>query len=75
SWAFLERLAPRSVLISRARGNAFGHPHPQVMARYQRLGSQVYDSAEQGAVRVQLGAFAPPIVARSQRRFWRERLP
>lgn len=75
SWAFLERLQPRSVLISRGRGNAFGHPHPQVMARYQRLGSQVYDSAEQGALRLQLGAFAPPIVARSQRRFWRERLP
>ncbi len=75
SWAFVERLVPRSVLISRGRSNAFGHPHPQVMARYQRLGSQVYDSAEQGAVRLQLGAFAPPVVARSQRRFWRERLP
>ncbi|WP_339530945.1 MULTISPECIES: DNA internalization-related competence protein ComEC/Rec2 [unclassified Pseudomonas] len=75
SWAFVERLAPRSVLISRGRSNAFGHPHPQVMARYQRLGSEVYDSAEQGAVRLQLGAFAPPVVARSQRRFWRERLP
>jgi len=75
SWPFVERLAPRSVLISRGRNNAFGHPHPQVMARYQRLGSQVYDSAEQGAVRLQLGAFAPPVVARSQRRFWRERLP
>lgn len=75
SWPFVERLAPRSVLISRGRNNAFGHPHPQVMARYQRLGSQVYDSAEQGAVRLQLGAFTPPLVARSQRRFWRERLP
>ncbi|WP_256578529.1 DNA internalization-related competence protein ComEC/Rec2 [Pseudomonas sp. NS1(2017)] len=75
SWPFVERLAPRSVLISRGRNNAFGHPHPQVMARYQRLGSQVYDSAEQGAVRLQLGAFTPPVVARGQRRFWRERLP
>lgn len=75
SWPFVERLAPRSVLISRGRHNAFGHPHPQVMERYRRLGSQVYDSAEQGAVRLQLGAFTPPIVARSQRRFWRERLP
>ncbi|OIN50690.1 DNA internalization-related competence protein ComEC/Rec2 [Pseudomonas azotoformans] len=75
SWAFVDRLAPRNVLISRGRGNAFGHPHPQVMERYRRLGSRVYDSAEQGAVRVQLGAFAPPVVARSQRRFWRERLP
>ncbi|NWA65359.1 DNA internalization-related competence protein ComEC/Rec2 [Pseudomonas reactans] len=75
SWPFVERLAPRSLLISRGRNNAFGHPHPQVMARYQRLGSQVYDSAEQGAVRLQLGAFTPPEVARGQRRFWRERLP
>lgn len=75
SWPFVERLAPRSVLISRGRNNAFGHPHPQVMERYRRLGSQVYDSAEQGAVRLQLGAFTPPDVARSQRRFWRERLP
>ncbi|NWD54114.1 DNA internalization-related competence protein ComEC/Rec2 [Pseudomonas veronii] len=75
SWPFLQQLAPKSVLISRGRGNAFGHPHPQVVERYQALGTQVYDSAEQGAVRLRLGAFAPPIVARSQRRFWREALP
>lgn len=75
SKAFLHRLAPGSVLISRGRGNAFDHPHPQVLQRYQALGSQVYDSAEQGAVRLQLGAFAAPVVARSQRRFWREWLP
>lgn len=75
SWPFLQRLAPTSVLVSRGRGNAFGHPHPQVMARYQALGSRVYDSAEQGAVRLQLGAFQPPTVARGQRRFWRDALP
>ena len=75
SWPFVQRLAPTAVLISRGRGNAFGHPHPQVMERYRALGTQVYDSAEQGAVRVQLGAFLPPTVARSQRRFWREALP
>ena len=75
SWPFLRRLAPTSVLISRGRGNAFGHPHPQVVERYETLGSQLYDSAEHGAVRLQLGAFLPPIVARSQRRFWREALP
>lgn len=75
SWPFLRRLAPTSVLISRGRGNAFGHPHAQVVERYQTLGSQLYDSAEHGTVRLQLGAFLPPIVARSQRRFWREALP
>ncbi|MGH8449987.1 DNA internalization-related competence protein ComEC/Rec2 [Pseudomonas sp.] len=75
SWPFVQRLAPTSVLISRGRGNAFGHPHPSVMERYQAMGSRIYDSAEQGAVRLQLGAFEPPVVARSQRRFWREPLP
>ncbi len=75
SWSFLQRLAPTSVLISRGRGNGFGHPHPEVVERYQALGSQVYDSAEQGAVHLTLGAFAPPVVARGQHRFWRERLP
>lgn len=72
---FVQRLAPKSVLISRGRGNAFGHPHSQVLERYQALDSRVHDSAEQGAVRVQLGAFEPAVVARSQRRFWREPLP
>ncbi|SDO91385.1 DNA internalization-related competence protein ComEC/Rec2 [Pseudomonas poae] len=71
---FVQQLAPTSVLISRGRGNAFGHPHAQVMERYRVLGSRVYDSAEHGAVRLQLGAFQPAQVARAQRRFWREPL-
>jgi len=75
SWPFLQRLAPKAVLISRGRSNAFGHPHPQVLERYQAVGSTIYDSAEHGALRLQLGTFQPPVAARSQRRFWRERPP
>jgi competence protein ComEC len=75
SWPFLQRLAPKAVLISRGRSNAFGHPHPHVLERYQAVGSLIYDSAEQGALRLQLGTFQPPQAARSQRRFWRERPP
>jgi competence protein ComEC len=75
SQPFVQRLAPGSVLISRGRGNAFGHPHSPVVERYRALGSRLYDSAEQGAVRLQLGAFQSAVVARSQRRFWREPLP
>ncbi|MGZ9705931.1 DNA internalization-related competence protein ComEC/Rec2 [Pseudomonas sp. GNP013] len=71
---FVQQLEPTSVLISRGRGNAFGHPHAQVLERYRAVGSRVYDSAEQGAVRLQLGAFEPATVARAQRRFWREPL-
>lgn len=72
SMLLLSRLKPHSVLISRGQGNAFGHPHPRVMARYRRLGMAIYDSAEQGAIRLQLGAFEAPHLQAGQRRYWRD---
>ena len=72
SMAFLKALAPENVLISRGHGNNFGHPHPQVMSRYQALGVQVWDSAEQGAVWFRLGASAQVESMGGQRRFWRD---
>ncbi|MEC4169038.1 MULTISPECIES: DNA internalization-related competence protein ComEC/Rec2 [unclassified Pseudomonas] len=72
SMAFLKALAPENVLISRGHGNNFGHPHPQVMSRYQALGVQVWDSAEQGAVWFRLGASAKVESMGGQRRFWRD---
>ncbi|WP_166367008.1 DNA internalization-related competence protein ComEC/Rec2 [Pseudomonas akapageensis] len=69
---FLEATAPRGVLISRGRHNAFGHPHPQVMARYRALGIATYDNVEQGALRLQLGSYSVPQGLRAQRRFWRD---
>jgi competence protein ComEC len=71
SMALLNRLQPKAVLISRGQGNAFGHPHPTVIARYQKRGMAIYDSAEQGAIRLQLGRFKPPSTMRLERRFWR----
>ena len=53
----------------------FGHPHPTVLARYRKLGLQIYDSAEQGAIRLQLGRFEPPWSLRQERRFWRDPPP
>lgn len=72
SMALLNVLQPKAVLISRGQGNSFGHPHPTVMARYQKRGMLIYDSAEQGAIGVQLGRFEPPWTMRQERRFWRE---
>ncbi|KPZ24100.1 DNA internalization-related competence protein ComEC/Rec2 [Pseudomonas coronafaciens pv. zizaniae] len=69
---FLQAVAPVGVLISRGHNNAFGHPHPLVMARYRWLGIASYDSAELGAVSLQLGAFGTPQAERAQRRFWRD---
>ena len=72
STAFLKAVAPERVLISRGRNNAFGHPHPQVMARYAALAVQPYDSAELGAIRLQLGVFGEAQGERARRRFWRD---
>jgi hypothetical protein len=42
------------------------------MARYQALGVQVLDSAEQGAVKFRLGVSGKAESMRDQRRFWRD---
>jgi len=72
SMALLKVLQPESVLISRGHGNSFGHPHPTVLARYRKLNLHIYDSAEQGAIHLQLGTFKAPRTMRHQRRFWRD---
>ncbi|VVP21554.1 DNA internalization-related competence protein ComEC/Rec2 [Pseudomonas silesiensis] len=69
--ALLAALQPAAALISRGQGNAFGHPHPTVLARYRQRGMAVHDSAEQGAIRLQLGQFKPAWTMRQERRFWR----
>ena len=71
SMALLAALQPKAVLISRGQGNSFGHPHPTIMARYRKRGISIHDSAEQGAIRLQLGRFKPPWTMRQERRFWR----
>lgn len=73
SAAFLRALAAHSVLVSRGAHNAFGHPHPQVMARYQALGLRVYDSVAQGALRLELGADTAAAGLREEHHFWREK--
>ncbi|TDV70478.1 DNA internalization-related competence protein ComEC/Rec2 [Pseudomonas sp. LP_7_YM] len=69
---FLQAVSPRGVLISRGRNNAFGHPHPLVMSRYRWLNIEPYDSAELGAVTLQLGTFGQVRAEREARRFWRD---
>jgi len=72
SKAFLQQVRPQGVLISRGQGNGFGHPHPTVMSRYQALGIVPYDTAELGALSIELGAYGKVAAQREQRRFWRD---
>lgn len=75
SMAFLQAVQPRAVLFSRGQHNAFGHPHPTVVARYRALAIALHDNVEEGALRIGLGAFEPAWPLRAQRRFWRSPLP
>jgi competence protein ComEC len=75
SMALLNGLQPKAVLISRGQGNSFGHPHPTVLARYRKHGMAIYDSADQGAIHLQLGHYEMPRTMRLERRFWRDPPP
>lgn len=72
SKAFLQQVRPQGVLISRGQGNGFGHPHPTVMGRYRALGIVPYDTAELGALSIELGAYGKLATQQEQRRFWRD---
>ena len=73
SWALLKAVEPKAVLYSRGRHNAYGHPHPAVVSRYQAFDTRAYDSVETGALRVNLGSFDEPQALREIPRFWREK--
>jgi competence protein ComEC len=73
SQPLLERLTPHAALNSRGAYNAFGHPHAEVVKRYESVGARLYDTAQQGAIQIKLGKFVQPEPARKQLRFWREK--
>jgi competence protein ComEC len=51
--ALLDSLRPAAVIVSAGRDNRFGHPHPDVVARYQARGTAVFSTAADGAVFVE----------------------
>ena len=66
SLPLVRRLKPRVVAISSGRGNRYGHPHPDVVARYKARGGRVLVTHEGGAI--QWRSDQPAQVRR-----WRER--
>ncbi|WP_165954273.1 DNA internalization-related competence protein ComEC/Rec2 [Seongchinamella unica] len=53
--AWLNRVAPEVAVIAAGYASRFGHPHPQVLARLQRSGAVVYQTAGQGALQFRIG--------------------
>jgi len=76
SAAFIAAVAPPVALVSAGWRNRFGHPRPEVLARYAAAGVPVFNTAREGAMRLDFPADAPPHRAigwrRRQRRYWRE---
>lgn len=55
SLSFLQQLEPRLALVSAGYLNRFRHPADEVMQRYRQLGIPVLNTAEEGAISLQLG--------------------
>lgn len=48
----LARAQPRIALVSAGRGNRYGHPDPEILARLERSGSRVWRTDQHGTVSV-----------------------
>lgn len=53
--AFLSAVRPRTAVVSAGYRNSYGHPDSAVMKRYRRIGVPVYNTAETGAITIELG--------------------
>ena len=54
SWLFLRHVDPELVIFSTAYGNRFNHPHPEISKRYKALGIRQYNTANLGAVMIDI---------------------
>ena len=76
SAAFIAALQPPLALVSAGWRNRFGHPKPEVLARYAGAGVPVFNTAVEGAIPLDFPADAParrePGWRWRQPRYWRE---
>lgn len=71
--AFLDAVRPTHALFTVGYRNRFGHPHPDVLARYADRRVLVWRSDLDGAISVRFTEGAPTVRAyrRESRRYWR----
>ncbi|GFZ98692.1 DNA internalization-related competence protein ComEC/Rec2 [Dyella caseinilytica] len=73
---FIKAIEPELAVVSAGWLNRFGHPRPEVLARYAQAGVPVLNTAREGAIQIEFPATAQPFVAarwrRLERRYWRE---
>jgi competence protein ComEC len=71
---FLAATAPSLVVIPVGHRNRYGHPHPEVMARYRKAGMGIVRTDRDGAVEVRLERAGRRVIRAVDvdRRYWRE---
>ncbi|MHB1059705.1 MAG: DNA internalization-related competence protein ComEC/Rec2 [Rhodanobacter sp.] len=73
---FIAAVRPPLALVSAGWRNRFGHPKPEVLARYAAARVPVFDTAVQGAIPLDFPAHGPPRRETGWRlrrpRYWRE---
>ncbi|HJR52609.1 MAG TPA: DNA internalization-related competence protein ComEC/Rec2, partial [Gemmatimonadota bacterium] len=50
SAAFLARVRPEIVVVSAGAGNLYGHPHPDALGRFERVGAAVHRTDRVGTI-------------------------
>lgn len=74
--AFIRAVHPPFVVVSAGWRNRFGHPRPEVVARYAHAGVPMFNTATEGAIPLVFPPRAPPRRERGWRkrrtRYWRE---
>jgi competence protein ComEC len=70
----VQRLAPKHVVFSAGYRHQFGHPHNSVEKRYRQVGSQLWNTGEQGAITfswLSTGELQVSAARDKQKRWWR----
>ena len=75
SYAFIKMVNPEVVVFSTGYRNSFGHPHPEIVARYLRTGARVLNTSATGMISFSFDTESAAMVTslyRKQRpRYWR----
>ncbi|HSG61939.1 MAG TPA: DNA internalization-related competence protein ComEC/Rec2 [Pseudomonadales bacterium] len=73
SQGFLDALRPRHVIIESGYRNRYGHPVEEVMARYRQISAEIWRTAVDGAIRININQRGDIEVVSSRRErpaFW-----
>ena len=73
--AFIAALQPALAIVSAGWRSRYGHPHPEVVARYRDANVPLLDTATEGALTVEFPAASKPLASAERvrrRRYWRE---